>query len=174
MKYRQNKYLRVNAVKYALTYALTPNPAFRYFPLTNDTSGDCANFVSQCLLAGGAPMDFNLKRPWWYKTNGTSNVKDDTWSISWAVAHSLYYYLKVNEEKNSSGVKGLEIYNKNQLQIGDLIFFEDINKVIFHSAIITSFSGNEPLISHHSFEALNIFYKSSWPASKYHFIKVSI
>lgn len=171
---RQNKYLRNNAVKYALTYALTPNPAFRYFPLINDTSGDCANFVSQCLLAGGAPMDFNPERPWWYRNNSTSSVKDDTWSIPWTVAHSLYYYLKVNEEKNSSGVKGLEISNKNQLQIGDLIFLEDRNGAIFHSAIITSFSGNEPLISQHSFEALNIFYRNSWPASKYHFIKVSI
>ncbi len=49
---------------------------------------------------------------------------DDTWSISWAVAHSLYYYLKVNQEKGSFGAKGLEVYNKNELDVGDLVFLK--------------------------------------------------
>lgn len=171
---RQNNYLRHNAVAYATTYALKPNTSYRYFPLVNDSSGDCANFISQCLYAGGAKMDYNTKRPWWYNKKGTVNVSDDTWSICWAVAHSLYYYLKVNESIASPYVKGLEVYRKEDLEIGDLIFFEDTKETIFHSAIITSFLGKEPLVSHHSFEALNIPYKSSWKAAKYHFIKIII
>nr|WP_246582931.1 amidase domain-containing protein [Clostridium simiarum] len=171
--YRQNRYSRLAATKYAITYALKPNPKYRYFPLVDDKGGDCANFLSQCLFAGGAPMDFNTARPWWYKSyNG--NIMKDTWSISWAVAHSLYYYLKVSESINSPGVKGLEVYNKKDLELGDLIFFENNKGTIFHSAIITSFLGREPLISQHSFEALNIPYRSSWTPSKFHFIKVII
>lgn len=171
--YRQNQYSRNDAVQYAIKYALKPNPAYKYFPLVNDTSGDCANFISQCLYAGGAPMIFNTRNQWWYNHNSTG-VNDDTWSISWTLAHSLYWYLKINQESNLVGAKGLEVPNVSILQLGDLIFFQDNKGTIFHSAIITGFSGNQPLISHHSFEALNIPYQRSWPASKMHFLKISI
>lgn len=171
---RQNIYLRKKAVDYAITYALTPNPQYRYFPLIDDNGGDCANFISQCLLAGGAPMKFSAEYPWWYNHNNTINVLDDTWSISWAVAHSLYYYLKVNQEKGSFGAKGLKVYNKNELDVGDLVFFEDNNNRIFHSAIITAFQNKEPLISHHTFNALNIPIKYSWKYHKIHFLKISL
>jgi len=171
--FRQNGYLRNIAVNYATKYALKPNNSYRYFPLINDRSGDCANFISQCLKAGGAPMNYSSKNPWWYKHNST-NVKNDTWSISWTVAHSLYWYLKINQESKLYGAKGLEVRDVSQLQLGDIIFFEDNKGAIFHSAIVTSFLYNEPLISHHSFEALNIPYQASWPASKLHFLKISI
>lgn len=171
--YRQNNYKRSSAVNYAITYALNPNPKYRYFPLIGDTSGNCANFVSQCLFAGGALMDFNNHHPWWYKKYN-DNVMKDTWSISWAVAHSLYYFLKVNESINSPYVKGLEVSNKELLEVGDLVFFEDNRRVIFHSAIVTSFIGKEPLISQNSFDALNIPFRSSWTAYKIHFVKIII
>lgn len=169
-----NKYLRSNAVAYAKTFALKPNPAYRYFPLIGDSSGDCANFLSQCLYAGGAPMTYDPKHSWWYNNKNTSNVMDDTWSIPWAVANSLYYYLKINQSINYFGAKGVEVFNKKELELGDFIFFEGSSGAIFHSAIITSFSRGEPLISQHSYEALNIPYTSSWPAKRHHFIKITI
>ncbi|KHD37010.1 methylase [Clostridium acetobutylicum] len=169
---RENKYSRTSAVKYALTYGLTPNPNYRYFPLINDKSGDCANFISQCLFTGNAPMDFNKVRPWWYKKG--LNRALDTWSISWSVAHSLYYYLRENAEKNSSYTKGIEITNKKELEVGDLIFFQDKKGLIFHSTIVTSFSNGEPLITQHSPQAVNIPYIKSWPAFKYHYVKIRI
>lgn len=171
--FRQNQYNRNNAVAYAIKYALKPNKSYRYFPLVNDRSGDCANFISQCLKAGGAPMNFSRQNPWWYKRNSI-NSKNDTWSISWTVANSLYWYLKVNQKSNFYGPKGLEVRNISELELGDLIFFQDNKGSVFHSAIVTSFSSNRPLISHHSFEALNIPYSSSWPASKLRFLKISI
>ena len=168
-KLRQNRYQREKAVTYAHTYALKPNPAYRYFPLHGDASGDCANFISQCLRAGGAPFSFNPRNSWWYNSN---NIKNDTWSISWAVAHSLYWYLKLNNELKLPGLKGVEVSNTSNLELGDLIFYEDTKGVIFHSAIITAFT-NIPLISHHSYEALNIPYMNSYKANKMHFIKIS-
>jgi hypothetical protein len=173
--FRENQYSRINAVKYARTYALHPNPSFRYFPLiNNDTSGDCANFISQCLLAGSAPMVFNSPHAWWYKKANTSSKKDDTWSISWTVAHSLYWLLKSNQQSKALGIKGLEIQDVKLLDLGDLIFFENNKGNIFHSAIITSFTNYQPLVSHHSFEALDIFYKNSWEANHVHFLKISL
>ncbi|WP_431602451.1 amidase domain-containing protein [Clostridium ljungdahlii] len=172
--FRQNQYFRADAVKYAIIYALKPNPAYRYFPLTNNnTSGDCANFVSQCLHAGGAPMNYSTRNPWWYR-HSDININRDTWFISWAVANSLYWYLKINQASHLPGAKGLEVQNVSLLKPGDLIFFEDNKGFIFHSTIVTSLLHNKPLISHHSFEALNIPYQSSWPAYKMHFLKISI
>jgi len=172
--FRTNQYSRINAVNYAKTYALSPNPSFRYFPLTNDTSGDCANFISQCLLAGGAPMLHDPFHPWWYQKVNATSRKYDTWSISWTVAHSLYWLLKNNQQSNALGVKGFEVQDIGMLELGDLMFFEDNNGRVFHSAIVTSFRYSQPLISHHSFEALNIFYKNSWRANRIHFLKISL
>lgn len=169
-----NFYSRINAVNYAITYALSPNPAYRYFPLIGDSSGDCSNFLSQCLTAGGASMVFNSSHPWWYKHNNQFTTKDDTWSVSWTVAHSLYWTLKVNEERKLPGPKGLEVNGINKLEIGDLIFYEDNNGKIFHSAIITSIINGYPLISQHSYEALNIPYEKTWEARKMHFIKITV
>ncbi|MGH4122507.1 MAG: amidase domain-containing protein [Clostridium sp.] len=173
--FRENQYSRINAVNYARTYALHPNPNFRYFSLiNNETSGDCANFVSQCLLAGGAPMIFTGSHPWWYNKANTLSTEDDTWSVTWTVAHSLYWTLKVNQQSNATGIKGLEIYDTDLLELGDLIFFEGNNGNIFHSAIVTAFIYSQPLVSHHSFEALDIYYKNSWPAKQVHFLKISL
>jgi hypothetical protein len=173
--FRANQYSRIDAVNYARTFALHPNPNFRYFPLiNNESSGDCANFVSQCLLAGGSPMIFNGSRPWWYRKNNTLSTKDDRWSVTWAVANSLYWTLKVNQQFNAPGIKGLDVQDVRMLELGDLMFFEGNNGNIFHSAIITSFRYGQPLVSHHSFEALDISYKNSWPANRVHFLKVSL
>ncbi len=173
--FRTNQYSRINAVNYARTFALHPNPSFRYFPLiNNDKSGDCANFISQCLLAGGGPMTFNGSHPWWYRKNNTLSTKDDSWSVTWTVANSLYWTLKVNQQSKATGIKGLEIYDTRMLELGDLIFFEGNNGSIFHSTIITAFRYGQPLVSHHSFEALDIDYKKSWPAKRVHFLKISL
>lgn len=173
--FRTNQYSRINAVNYAKAFALHPNPSFRYFPLINDeTSGDCANFISQCLLAGGAPMIFNGSYAWWYRKNNTISTNDDTWSVTWAVANSLYWTLKVNQQSKAMGIKGLEIEDVSLLELGDLIFFEGSNGNIFHSTIVTGFINSQPLVSHHSFEALNIYYKNSWPAKHVHYLKINI
>ena len=153
-----NRYNRVSAVNYAIKYALEPNKQYKYFKFVNGNGGDCTNFVSQCLKAGGAPMDYNNIRPWWY-LNGKA-------SICWNVAHSLYWYLKINQSTNRNVIKGLEVQDINELEIGDVIFYENYKNVIFHAAIITSFidvSGKkEPLISQHSYNQLNENYKKSY------------
>lgn len=44
---------RTNAQNYIYNYTITPNPA--YYDYTG-YGGDCTNFVSQVLYAGGMPM----------------------------------------------------------------------------------------------------------------------
>lgn len=158
-------YNRIQAVKYAVKYASIPNPSYRYFPVYENNGGDCTNFTSQCLRAGGAPMIFKGKEQWWYKNRASS--------VSWAVAGSLYWYLKANYKEKLYGVKGKEVDSISMLEPGDLIFYENKLGRIQHSAIITSFHRKYPLISQHTPNVLNIPYKKSW-ASKMYFIKISI
>ena len=174
---RQNRYSRLNAVNYALTYAINPNPLYRFFPEIGDGGGDCSNFISQCLYAGGAPFDYGSNAPWWYNKKGTLNVNDDTWSVSWAVAHSLYWTLKIRGDKNLNGVKGIEVTNINMLELGDIIQYENYRGIIYHSAIITSFDyagqNKLPRITQHTFNAANISYIKP-AAKKMHFMKIII
>lgn len=171
-----DRYSRRNAVDYALTYALHPNPEYRYFLVAGNLGGDCSNFISQCLYAGGAPMDFGSQRPWWYKKSPRGNM-NDTWSISWAVAHSLYWCLKVRNELKLPGLKGEEVPDDSLMQLGDVIQFEDFNGMVYHSGIVTSFAvegGRKvPLISHHTYNAINVPY-TEHSAKKIHFMKIAV
>lgn len=174
---RSNGYNRERAVQYAKRYGKEPNKRYRYFAGHHDGGGDCSNFISQCLKAGGAPMGYNSQSPWWYNRNNTDNVARHTWAISWTVAHSLYWCLKVRGKYNISGLKGQEIESIDQLEIGDLIQYENHKGVIYHSTIITDFTYEKgkriPLITQHSFDAVNIVYRKP-AAAKMHFMKISI
>ncbi len=165
-----SKYNRAAAVNYAIRYALAPNIEYKYFQINNEGGGNCTNFVSQCLKAGGAPMDYNSLRPWWY------NMKTDKASIAWAVAHSLYWYLKVNHSEYRNVIRGREVEDIRTLQIGDVIFYENYSNVIFHAAIITSlvedYGNRELLISQHTNNQLNVTYKKSYDYKKVHFLKI--
>lgn len=166
MNYKANStYSRIKAVNYAIKYASNPNTQYRYFPIQDYNGGDCTNFTSQCLFAGEVPMVFSGKNIWWYNNNG--------WSVSWATAHSLYWYLKVNAHNNLYGAKGTEVSSVSLLEKGDIIFYRNSYGNLTHSAIITSFDNDIPLISQHSPEVLNISYIKSW-ASQMHFMKISL
>lgn len=163
-----NRYNREAAVRYAIKYALVPNREYKYYNVIGEGGGDCTNFISQCLKVGGAPMDYNNLRPWWY------DMKEGKASICWAVAHSLYWYLKTS--RNNNKIKGREVDDIRELEMGDLIFYENYNNVIFHSTIITSFvevyGNREPRISQHTSNQLNVPYKKSYDYKKTHFIKI--
>ena len=163
-----NRYNREVAVSYAIKYALVPNREYKYYTAIGEGGGDCTNFISQCLKAGGAPMDYNNLRPWWY------DMKGGKASICWAVAHSLYWYLKTS--RNNNRIKGREVDDIRELEMGDLIFYENHNNVIFHSTIITSFvevyGNREPRISQHTSNQLNVTYKKNYDYKKAHFIKI--
>lgn len=170
-------YDRNTAVLYALKYGLNPNPSYKYMKPFETVGGDCSNFISQCLKAGGAPMAFGTLKPWWYERKGTNNVSDDTWSLSWTVANSLYLCLKVRYEKKIWGLSGMEVDDINMLEEGDIIQYENSKGVIYHSAIITSFQaipgGRAPLITQHSYDAVNITYIKP-KASRMHLMKIIV
>ena len=115
-------------------------------------------------------MDYNNTRAWWY-LNGKA-------SVCWGVAHALYWYLKINEERKINAIKGLEIQDVHELEIGDLIFYENRKNIIFHATMVTSFIQEQgdikPRISQHSYDQLNETYEKNYDYKKAHFLKISL
>ena len=120
-----------NAIKYAEKYALTPNNEYKNF---NDSGGDCTNFISQILHAGGISFT-----PKW-----------KPYTVSWLRVDQLYNYLI----RNNIGKK---LSNDAPYSKGSVIQFYTPQKGrYFHSGFITYvLPFNEALYCCHSYNKLN-------------------
>lgn len=70
-------YNNTAAISYALQYAITPNSSYADF---SGSGGDCTNFISQCLYAGGIKQHTGTAYSttcWFYKT---STNRSATWT----------------------------------------------------------------------------------------------
>ncbi|WP_372660432.1 amidase domain-containing protein [Cohnella sp.] len=124
-------YRREAAVAYAERWWNEPNPAYENFEV------NCTNYVSQCLFAGGAPMNYTGRREsgWWYK--GYSNSQE-MWSFSWAVANSLQQLLS---RQRAFGLRAEPVSMPESLQLGDVICYDwDGSGRVGHNAIVTAFT----------------------------------
>jgi hypothetical protein len=137
-------YDRFQAVQYAALWWNGYNPLFRAF------RDDCTNFVSQCLYAGGWPMEFSDRRDkgWWYRG------PNEEWSFSWAVAHSLRWYLETSGRAERRE-------RAHDLDLGDVISYDwDGNGVWQHHATVVGFDREgEPLVAAHSLPS----WGRAWP-----------
>lgn len=159
-------YNRLAAVEYALKYGLNHNPEYPYYP-----GNDCTNFVSQCLQAGGFENYYHRTHPWFCVGNKTS--------ICWAVAASLYWFIRVCTQEKNGGIQaetkiiqGDAQFSREiaeSLKIGDIIQYINQQNRIQHSVVITGFFYKEglkqPKVSQHTYEAVDIpwnkdFYKT--------------
>ena len=105
-------YSRSAAKNYAHTYVYNPNT--NYTNYTN-SGGDCTNFVSQCLKAGG------------WTTNGSWSTSTQ----SWRVADKLKDYLL------SSGRIVPASYPLSSLEVGDIVQEIESTGRAYHSMIVT-------------------------------------
>lgn len=128
-------YDRFQAVQYAALWWNGNNPLFRAF------ADDCTNFVSQCLFAGGWPMELSDRRDkgWWYRG------PNEQWSFSWAVAHSLRWYMETSgrcERRERA----------RDLELGDVISYDwDGDGVWQHNAVVVGYDRDgEPLVAAHT------------------------
>lgn len=129
-------YDRESAVRYAEKWWNKRNPAFPAFAV------DCTNYVSQCLLAGGAPMRggyADRKNGWW--------VGGGTWSFSWSVTHSLRWYL----EGSKKGLKAVRKASAADLLPGDVIIYDfNGDGRMDHAAFVVSRQNGVPLVNAHT------------------------
>ena len=102
----KSDYNVAEAICYARQYALNYNPAYHNY---NPEGGDCANFVSQVLLAGGLLMTDG----WYYKYPDVTS--------SWINCKSMYSYFE------NAGFEIIENPTVNQLLLGNPILFDTGN-----------------------------------------------
>ncbi|MFC5404548.1 amidase domain-containing protein [Cohnella soli] len=124
-------YFREETVAYAERWWNEPNPSYEKFEV------NCTNYVSQCIFAGGAPMNYTGKRPsgWWYK--GYSG-NEENWSFSWAVANSLKHYLG---NPRTYGLRAEQVSGPEALRLGDVICYDwDGSGRVGHNVIVTGFT----------------------------------
>lgn len=123
--YKFKKYDREVAATYARKYAKTPNKDYPFYGKP-DYKGDCTNFTSQCLYAGGIVTD-NVGKYQWYKLNS-----------AWRGANKFYEYW--NNNKGSGSTKGLKASKSTfkDIRLADLIEKKPKNAVT-HTVIVTGY-----------------------------------
>ncbi|MDF2724266.1 MAG: hypothetical protein K0Q59_3941 [Paenibacillus sp.] len=166
---RGRPYDRAKAQHYAETWWNKANPAYLHFEV------DCTNFVSQCLFAGGAPMNYTGKREsgWWYEGQDGSR---ELWSYSWAVAHSLQSYLTASK----GGLHAELVQAPELLSIGDVVCYDwDGDGRFQHNAIVTGFdAASMPLVNAHTTDSRMRYwdYRDSYawtPNTRYRFFHLA-
>lgn len=150
-------YNRTAAVQYALRHWNNPNPDFANMD-TRGGGGDCTNFTSQALLAGGWPMDYRgmgFDREWWYRRIGTEpfdSQGNDWWSCTWSLPENQFHYLRIN---HASVVDLLRDRTEvRRLRLGDLLFYDwDGDGLFDHGSIVTGFDRfGRPLVTYRTLE----------------------
>ncbi|MFC5959180.1 amidase domain-containing protein [Streptomyces pratens] len=122
--------------KYAEKYWKNYNPNYRKF---SDVGGDCTNFISQALRAGGWKNDtgwYKSYKNWWYNSSNqtTSWINVNYWA-SFALHSDRAYNLD----------------NVYKLGIGDILQMDfSGNRSKDHSMITTHKSGGVPYLTYHS------------------------
>ena len=106
------------AIAYSDKYALNYNPSYYNF---ESLGGDCANFVSQCISAGGMPQvecEQYGTSGWFYKTSSNR-------SATWTGAHQLRNWM--------AGNRGVLISNptNSQLFAGSPLFINNGAHALF-------------------------------------------
>jgi len=118
-------YNRPAAVAYAHEWAMGRNPRYGDF---SNIGGDCSNFISQCLIAGGAVMNETRDTGWYYHSMNSR-------AAGWSAVPYLYKFLVNN---GGRGPFGHEI-PLEELELGDIIQLKFAGMADYsHSLLIVS------------------------------------
>lgn len=87
-------YDREAAVAYADSYIEVTNPEWPYY---GGRGGNCQNYASQCLIAGGIPMDPYGSSVWkWYSESLSNGAGQQGRSSSWTGVDQFVHYVRNN------------------------------------------------------------------------------
>ena len=125
-------FIREKAVEYALKWAYEYNPKYYNFTLLG---GDCTNFVSQCLYAGGFNMNYSIYG-WYYNS---LNDRAPAWT-------GVNEFFKFASSNTGEGVKIVEC-DVLDLEIADVIQLYNGYRY-YHNLLVTNIS-NEILVTGH-------------------------
>ena len=164
------------AAQYAIDWANLINPTYVFI-----SEGDCANFVSQCLLEGGInttstwyPSYYKLVNSYKYVKMGGRTIRVNSpqlqyvYAYAWNFAKGLYIYFA--QTKYCDGSAWFNIYSKKSKDItnivasmakfvekGDILFYSSSYKYtgIYHAVIVTEVTKSDVKISAHSHRRCN-------------------
>ena len=161
--YKNENYNREKAREYALKWATSSNK--EYYNFIND-GGDCTNFVSQVLKAGGiefvgSKINATNTNSWFYYSANLPN-RSSTWtaanpfSLHFGKEHKRAYKYREYNIKEAL-INFNEIYKT--IYIGDIVQYSRPNNIVFHSQAITDILDKEIIyFSQHS-NSIDNFYK---------------
>ncbi|MFJ3394211.1 DUF1287 domain-containing protein [Leifsonia aquatica] len=110
---------------YAMTYWKNYNSA--QWGDLNSVGGDCANFVSQTLIARGWTMNDD-----WYNKNAAAD-----WSPAWGYVPSMDAYFQANAA--SLGLTEYPLDQRDKIKVGDIVMFDwNDNDSLDHVQIVSS------------------------------------
>ena len=132
-------YNRKKAVEYARKYALSKNPEYYFF---GGIGGDCTNFVSQCLHAGGFNMVYEDYEGWFY-------VNSSFRSASWTGVSFFRNFIL-----DSTFYPRGRIVNKDEVREGDIVFLGNRDRY-YHSLFISKIEDDKIYVCAHSDAALD-------------------
>ncbi|MTI49492.1 amidase domain-containing protein [Sporosalibacterium faouarense] len=145
-------YNRKAAYNYAKRWALSRNPKYYDF---QHIGGDCTNFASQVLHAGGCKMNGGKWQGWYYYSANNR-------APAWTGVEYLYNFL-INNDSRGPIVKISDI---NEVEVGDLIQLNfGIDDGFDHTPVIIRIE--EPRKPENIFIAAHTYDRFDYPLSNY-------
>ena len=137
-------YNRPAAVAYAHRWAFGRNPAFYAY---DEIGGDCTNFASQCLYAGGGLMNYTPDFGWYYID---ANQKSPSWT------GVIYLYQFLVRGIPTTGPAAVETVIE-EMEPGDLIQLSFDGVTFQHTPVVVyanhPASPKDILVAAHSYDA---------------------
>ncbi len=107
-----------------------------------EQGGNCQNFVSQCLSAGGIPMDTQGEKTWkWFGAAVDETSEDRGCSLSWINVDYFYAYARDNQGYGLCAGTGADFWSGRP---GDLIVMgtpSDWNHIVIITEVIKDENG---------------------------------
>ena len=126
------EYNRAKAFEYADKWALSRNPVYYDY---SDLGGDCTNFCSQVIHAGGCRMNYSSRG--WYYRNGNDK------SPSWTGVNYLYQFMVGDKEIGPVA----EEVDVRDIKIGDIIQISFVQENSYNHSLAVIKYGLSPSIS---------------------------
>lgn len=141
-------YNRTRAKEYIDTYWKDYNPAY---PTFHHGGGDCTNFISQVLYAGGMPWaddknpaNYRKSTNWYCKPGATSKDNERRITFSWKIAavFKAHWINRVARHKIYSYAQAIQNINdlSGEVFLGDIVQFCYSSGVPYHTLAITGYN----------------------------------
>ena len=156
-------YDRGEAVAYAHRWAYSRNPKYYDY---EELGGDCTNFASQCLYAGGGVMNFTPDLGWYYID---ANQKAPAWT---GVSYLHQFLTRGNQSVGPAAVAcALE-----DLMPGDIVQLSFEGERFAHSPVVVAADRpqnlSQVLVAAHSYDSDNRPL-STYPIRKIRFLHIT-